>query len=376
MNKILIFSIDVYKYAPDKTKFEELLDSFYSQGDKIIFTSQFEVKKSELDNLNFKNYIYLTRAVITSKLKERKEYSKYFIVIGNTDQDLYLAANNKLLFITPIWCPLEEKADKYGFKSTKLSGLEKLLKIVENQNSWFYRLDLDDKTTVLALTNANTFGRNNSVEETEIIENFKKVLKEGDKRYYNVLLCHFLAAISNNLEFKEIQDWAIYPSSGTTINEDMLSFKERARWLMGGKKKHDMFIRHTSTWQSKKANVLGENRLPCDRHFDTIVLGPKYKNRLKDRVVCVFDDYTTNGTSFEVARNMLLKEGVKKIFFVALGKYHRNRPEQYIMQNYNLKGDLTKPGFTYELISSEWKNGDFDNNAKQEIEELYNILHN
>ncbi|WP_317311332.1 phosphoribosyltransferase [Clostridium thermobutyricum] len=376
MNKILVFSLDVYRDVHDKKDFMELINSFKNNGNRIIFTSQFNNRAEEIKKLGLDKFEYKIRDDIRKEVKERSDFSRYYIVIGNTDQDLYLAAQNKFFFILPMWCKKkEEKADKYGFKITKISGLKLLIDIVENQKSWFYRLEVDDKTTVLALTNANTKNRNQSKEEIEIVEQFRKVLKEGNKLYYNVLLCHFLASISNNKEFLEIQDWSIFPSSGEELNQDMVAFKERARCLMGGRKKENIFIRHTKTWQSKQARFLNKNRLPCDRHFDTIIINDRYKGKLKNRVVCVFDDYTTNGTSFEVARNILLKEGAKKIFLIALGKYHKNTENQYNIQNYTLKGPLNKKGYTYKSLNSKWETGKFDYKAVEEIENIYDFLH-
>ena len=155
--------------------------------------------------------------------------------------------------------------------------------------------------------------------------------------------------MANNEEFKGIQDWSIFPSSGTDLNKDMWEFKERTIWLKDGRKSEPIFIRHTATYKSHEHK---STRLPCDRYFDTIKLNDKYKGKLNGRVVCVLDDYLTNGTSFEIARNLLLKSGVTKIFFVSLVSYYKTREcNHYFRQDEDIKGDVySSKGYTYKKI--------------------------
>ena len=207
-----------------------------------------------------------------------------------------------------------------------------------------------------------------------MINGFRNFLKKGDKQYYEVLLYHFLASISNKEEFRKIADWGIFPSSSVKINEDLSDFKEKARILMNGKKQEPIFIRHTATWKGHESWKHGKDRLPCDRHFDTIIIHNRYKNKLKGRVVCIFDDYLTNGTSFETARNLLINEGVAHTYFVSLGKFHKNRVEQYLKQTYALNGDVSVRGYEYRKLSEEWFEGEFNTDAIQEIENLHYIM--
>ncbi|AWZ48399.1 hypothetical protein C3495_06005 [Clostridiaceae bacterium 14S0207] len=375
MKKIIIFSTDVFTdlTEDDKVTFNKILNDITSRGDKVIFTARSNDKKKKLNGINIDNktvYFY-DRFSLKRIIKNNSGRENYFIVVGNKEADLFMAASSKLFYIVPKWCKvIQGKVNHYGVKIKSLDRLKKLIDIIKNQNSWFYRLDLDEKTTVLSLTSANTMGPGHSQEELDMIEGFKKYLKEGNKKYANVLLCHFLAGISNNPEFREIKDWSIMPSSGKALNQDMILFKEKARELMNGKKKDNIFIRHTATWKGHESRKNGGNRFPCDRHFDTIILNNKYKNKLKNRTVCVFDDYLTYGTTFETARNLLQKEGVKKIFFVSLGRFGK----KYIKQDYMLDGDIFEKGYKYDLKVKEEKDGRFDENAITEIKNLYNII--
>lgn len=382
MKDVLIISTDVFNDL-DGDNISNLLQEIFNRNMYIAITARFQQSLDEcrkhIENTYdlskyAKNIRFMDRDNVKLLVKNHEKESTRFVVVGNKDADLQLAAPLKLFYIVPLWCrKIQDLPDKYGFKAKSPKGLLKLLDILNNQQSWFFRLDIGESATVLALTNANDYG-NHSKEEIEMIKGFKRYLKKGNKAYYNVLLAHFLASISNEADFKEIRDWGIIPSSGTNLNADMLELKEKARILMNGRKSMPIFIRHTATFKSHENNV-PSIRLPCNRHFDTIIINPEYKNKLKGRVVCIFDDYLTNGTSFETARNLLLKEGVKKIYFVALGKFRKGGLNQYLIQNFKLNGELNKPGYKYKPINNEWANGVFDNSAIREIEELHNIIY-
>lgn len=375
MKKIIIFSTDVYTdlSSDEKINFKNIIQKFRDKGNIIIFTSRDNRKEALLDGINvYNNNYFIIRDKLKNMIKEKLENSNYFVVVGNREADLFMAASNKLFYIVPKWCEnIEGKVKNYGIKVGNLVALQKLIDIIENQNSWFYRLDLDKQTTILSLTSANTKGLHSN-EELDMINGFRAYLKSGNKKYSTVLLCHFLASISNNIEFREIKDWSIMPSSGVDLNRDMILFKEKARELMNGRKKENIFIRHTATWKSHEAWKNGGDRMPCDRHFETIKLNNYYKGKLKGRTVCVFDDYLTKGTTFETARNLLKKEKVKKIFFVSLGKFGR----EYLHQNYELQGDLYNKNYKYKLINREYQQGIFNQIAVEEIENLHDIIFN
>ncbi|HFE9685159.1 TPA: hypothetical protein ACGA33_000885 [Clostridium perfringens] len=375
MKKIFIISVDTYiDSGMDRAILKQYLIEMKEDGHDIIFTARYNDRAKEIRDLLDIGFKFKNRDLLKSNIKNKDISIENIIFIGNKDYDLYMAAANKSFFIVPTWCNVvQEKADRYGLKIDCVENLKKVIAIILNQKRWFYELKVDEKTTMLALTSANTKGMHSN-EEIELINGFREYLKEGGYRYYRVLLYHFLAGIVNRPEFREIQDWSIIPSSGVELNREMLLFKEKARYLMNGRKEENIFIRHTKTLKSHENYKYGFDRVPCDRHFDTIMLNPIYKGKLRGRVVCVFDDYSTNGTSFEVARNLLLKEKVKKIYFVSLGKFGFRLP--YIKQTYTIEGDLYTPkGYKYDLNERYNIYGEVNREAISEIENLYKIIY-
>lgn len=108
-----------------------------------------------------------------------------------------------------------------------------------------------------------------------------------------------------------------------------------------GKNLKIFFLRYKQI--SPSHNLHYNQRLWCSRHFDSIMLNPFYRDKLRNRTVCVLDDFLTHGTSFEVVRNLLTHEKVKKIYCIALGSFE----QPYIKQSYTLNGDLYSPDYIY-----------------------------
>ncbi|GAB6152930.1 hypothetical protein JCM17380_16800 [Desulfosporosinus burensis] len=372
-NKILMVSIDSAISPSTKVPYEGVVEAFTQltdSGDIIVFMSR-TYEKLQLAKSVFKDE---TKYKFPYRKDAKKFVEKYpggyFVVLGSNEQDLYLAANNRQLLINPMWSEVKTvEIEKYGIKISHPALLVKFIEIIKNQSSWYYNADLGDSTHVLSLYSANTYIGSHTKEEKALVAGFQSLLKEGDKRYYEVLLYHFLAGIANNDEFREVQDWAIFPSSGTELNKDMLQFKERARIVMNGRKAAPLFIRHTPTRKSR--GMEKTERIPCDRHFDTVILNESYKGKLKGRTVCVLDDFLTNGTSFETARNLLLTQNVKKIIFVSVGRFGTN----YFAQYYKINGDVFSPGYSYELLKRLSIVGSTNTGAIEEINSLYRIIY-
>ena len=127
----------------------------------------------------------------------------------------------------------------------------------------------------------------------------------------------------------------------------MEDLKEHVRYMMYGRKPESIFIRHTATHKSRfdNRNVRQMNDY-CQKHFRSIRVNDKYKGKLKGRVVCVFDDYLTHGSTFEALRNLLIKCDVKKIIFVSIGKFQRNDESEYVQKVFNIEGDVYSGQYT------------------------------
>ena len=174
------------------------------------------------------------------------------------------------------------------------------------------------------------------------------------------------------MEFRDVQDWAIAPSSSTELNQVMWDIKERVREMMYGRKHKAIFLRHTAAGKSRydNQNARRYDNNYCQKHFRTIIINPFYKKKLKDRVVCVMDDYLTNGNTFETLRNLLVACNVKKIIFVAIGKFIRSDENCYSKKIFHIEGDVYQPGYTATYQSEERLSFDVNNEVRRDVAQL------
>lgn len=181
----------------------------------------------------------------------------------------------------------------------------------------------------------------------------------------------FLSTAIAHDDFKEVQDWAVAPSSSTQPNQTMEELKECARCMMYGRKPQPIFIRHTPTsksrfdggWQTQDPNY-------CQKHFRSIRVNERYKGKLKGRVVCVFDDYLTNGNTFESLRNLLVACEVRKIFFVSIGKFRSNSENCYVQKSFTISGDVYTGCYDATFNDCVLHDVNFNDAARRSLENL------
>jgi hypothetical protein len=372
MNKVIILSVDAVINPTTKELFTDVanvLKRCHDNGDEILIIGHSDDKLQRASS--YFDYAYTSKRDRIRNLIKTVGDDKCFLVIGCHDVDAQVAFNSKILLLCPLWTTIQEKKPlQYGIHIANANQLEKFIKTFKNQSSWYFELDIDADTKVLSLMNAKTKTGDYEQDESAMVESFQDYLKKGHRRNYEVLLYHFISGISNNDEFRKINNWGIFPSSGIDLNNELNDFKEKARTLMFSRGTEPIFIRHTATYKSHDPNH-SKDRLPCDRHFETININPFYRKKLEGRNICIFDDYLTNGTSFETARNLLRTQKVGKILFVSLGNFRTT----YNVQKYDLKGDVFSPnGYAYKLIGRSRINGKVNYNTIDEIEKLYKIF--
>lgn len=372
MNKAIILSVDCVINPTTGDIYNDVanvLNRCHADGDDVIFIGH-SAQKLDLAKRHF-NYAHTTSRQQIRSIITQVGDGKLFLVIGCHDEDAQVAFNSKILLLCPLWATITgQKVSQYGIHIQDAMKLERFIKTLKNQSAWYFELDIDNNTKILSLMNAQTRTGAYDQDERALVESFEHYLKRGDRRNYETLLYHFISGISNNNGFRDIQNWGIYPSSSTNLNIELNDFKERSRTLMFSRGTEPILLRHRAAARSH--SIMNRDiRIPCDRHFDTIHINPHYRGKLRGRNICIFDDYLTNGTSFETARNLLRTQNVNKMLFVSLGKFRNG----YVKQNYRLEGDVFTPGgYTYQLIDRGEVVGNINTNTKTEIENLHDIF--
>ncbi|XP_020615924.1 uncharacterized protein LOC110053945 [Orbicella faveolata] len=316
---------------------------------------------------------FIPRGDAQKFIEETSSNGEVVIICGAVDVDLYLAANTKSFLIAAGWVTPEEKVVQYGIPAPTPTKMRALIEIIVNQTNWYYLCAFDDPvpTKVVSLCLSNTYTV--SPEEKAMAEAFKAILKYGadNPAIKQALICYLMAAIAHDKDFKEVEDWAVTPSSSTNPPQIMEDLKEHVRCMMNGRKHEAIFIRHTATKKSRSDSRDDRQKNDyCLKHFQSIRVNDKYKGKLKGRVVCVFDDYLTHGNTFEALRNLLIKCEVKKIIFVSIGKFKRNYESQYIQKSFSIEGDVYSEKYTAEFNTAACHEVEFDDAAQRSLENL------
>lgn len=398
MEKLIFCNLDLLyrRFDPHHTpnvniyrdEFADIMNQLCDSSENTIyfvsFTQQRLDEAEKLFSPKYKNLKFCQRERIRPILTKNKERNQHFVFISGKDVDFHLAVQTQSLFIVPTWIPREEKAQNYGVHVDNPDQLKKFILSLNNQKNWYAELDLGNNVKVLSLMDARYKYKAATENERDMIEHFQMLLKEGECRnYYEILMYHFLAAMTNSTLFNDIEIFGMIPSSDCSLNESIFNFMTHVRCIKG---KHlpkrptkDPNLLQRVITKSKAhllSNQSGRATMGADVEFNTLRINPEYQikiNSLKRSGkfnVCIFDDYMTHGNSFNAVRNLLLNLGANKIIFISLGNF--GRPFQ--KKDYQITGDVYKTGYNYSLIHSETKYLTYNTAAKDEVAELYNIF--
>lgn len=358
---------------------------FYSRNNKLLETAQ-----KTFDDIQ--EFEFLNRSDVEDFVESHRDKNNYFVFVGGKNKDFFSAVNTHSLFIVPLWLPLEDKALLYGIRVQSVEQFTKFIKTLNNQNVWYSKIEIDDITTAYSLIDARYGYYARDDDEKEMVENFQKLLKEGMSiNYHNILLYHFLAGMTNSMNFDDVELFGMIPSSNCTLNEYIFEFMEHVRLLKNKRLPRELYaddvpiehknllIRHTEKEQNHNGGRNGSQRLSlgADDEFATLIINPIYKKKIDNLRkqhkfnVCIFDDYMTYGNSFNAVRNMLEKLGADKIIFVSVGLF--KKPFQ--RRDYIIRGDVYTAGFDYEEENYQTLNNfEINEVAKGEVSYLREIF--
>ena len=399
MQKLLFCNLDLLRKSFDgfdNHNLKQFRDEFLDYADtlcndaenQIYFISkdqtQLNAAEKFFNNNGYNNFKFRSRAKAKDFVMKYKSRNNFFVFISGKEVDFHLAVHSKSLFIVPTWIPVEDKSEYYGVHVDTPDQLDKFIRTLNNQESWYAKLEIEPNITALSLMDGRYKYKAKTENEREMIMHFEALLKQGKSRnYYDILLYHFLAGMTNTTLFDDIELFGMIPSSNCSLNEDIFSFMTQVRYIKGKRlpknKMEDANLiqritpkiqAHMLSNQSARANM------GADYEFDTLRINPEFKQkieRLKKEgrfKVCIFDDYMTHGNTFNAVRNLLKYLGADKIIFVSLGNF--SRPFQ--KKDYKITGNVFDSGYNYELLQSTQQYLTYDEDAKDEIDELYNIF--
>lgn len=294
------------------------------------------------------------------------------IVLGASESDFFMSVNSKTLMLTALYAKNNNpkgRIFKYGVPINDpdhlLSFMRKYLKISPN---CYYELEVDKQTKIYAINSANYFYSHDE-KLKQIKRSIESFLKKNNPTHRKDYLYYFLLCAYNKIgDLRNIDYWGIYPSSHKkTWNQDLISFKEEVRKVFKTRDQPELLIRHVDA--PKRHHMNKDRRITdgCDTQFQSIILNPHYKGKLKDKTICIFDDFNTYGSSCETTRILLQKEGIKKLIFITMGKFGK----EYIKTDYSIEGDVFSKYSATNNDKQTYLAGDFYYDADKELSKIF-----
>ncbi len=381
--KILITSPDAIIDNETNSFFdgiENALDHFCSlyKGNEVVVIS---LNSDKLDNIPDKyTSVLLSGAyrkyrgspkLIDAIAEQTNIEHKDMLVLGAKNHDLYFASNSKLILLAAHYaasnnpeCDIFTKGYGIGiFSPERLRVFMDTYMSVEDP--WFFKLNVSDRTTMYGLTDANTFYQNN-YKVVDICNKLKEFLKNGAEENRSPFYIYSLMSIHRiQKEIGKIDYWGYYPSSDVGENEELNMLKEIMRKSISSCRTTDnVLLRAVDS--NKRRNLTAEARANdgCNSQFDSIIVNPRYRNKIQNKTICIIDDFTNHGSSCETTRHLLEHLGAARVIFIALGKYRFD----YKRYHYTIDGNLFQLGYNYQKHGTyETVRGEQNNNSSKEL---------
>ncbi|WP_233212295.1 phosphoribosyltransferase [Sporosarcina sp. P16b] len=364
----LVFFTEDNKLIEENLKFADLFDDEDVLLAIVARQGTINIIKNKIPKEYESKMKFVNRSAQTkNKIKELKEKGAIFGFIGIVEDDAIFSFHCKI----PIFNPesmsngrvvISDKVKKYGLPIIEFQNVVDCLKAFEIHKENYFQMFFDNNFSVISLNNANTYYR--PEEEARVKQIFETNLKgdrsSRDQRILLLLLFHLINEVTTNPYFDRVDYWGTFPSSNPDNTVTSVSFlKEALRVLINGGPRTgpEILIRHMPM---RAKHSSGRLRLTykSDKDFDTLIVNPKLIDKIKGKVICIIDDYITNGYSAESAKHLLFAAGAKEVIFLSFGKFGKI----YHSTNYEVKGDVSE-SYSYQFVS-EIPYGDTFNGKK------------
>lgn len=274
-------------------------------------------------------------------------------MLAVVEEDAIFAFRTKIPIINPVNffddIQIHDTVKKYGIDFDCIEDIIRAINLLDVHYDNFFEYTENEQFQIISILNGNTQGKPDALRDL-----FQINIKDRNgktQRVLNLIFYYILSETVHNSVFSDVKYWGNFPSSTGEPNKSMVFLKEMLRRTHGGSRGDDQILIRVKTTQKKHKSVK-EIRLynKSGRDFETVIVNPKFKNKIKDEVVCIVDDYTTHGYSSEAAKHLLLAAGAKKVIVLTVGKYGYT----YQSTQYNLTGDVFKENeISYNFISEQ-----------------------
>lgn len=341
-----------------------IINEFLGQNIEVAILARYDVHNILSSQLppEYKNRVkFISRRdnILKDKIKNRGFGDAIISLLGIVDEDAVFSFNCRIPLFSPQHIReyemlVESKVVNYGLPISEFRDIGDCYRAFEIHKDNYFRYDENDYFSVISLNNANTYYRPD--EEVRIKQLFETNLKgDADTREHKILLLllfHLINEVVTNTMFDTVDFWGTFPSSTAGKLDTSASFlKEAVRVIVRGRpnaKRNiptEIFIRHNSMKSKHSSNPNERINNKCAKDFDTLVLNPELRVAIKGKVICIIDDYITNGYSAESAKHILLNAGASKVIFLSMGKFGI----KYYYTAYEITGDVTS-SYSYRFL--------------------------
>jgi hypothetical protein len=194
---------------------------------------------------------------------------------------------------------------------------------------------------------------------------YKNEVFIGPSTARNLLMLHALTSLYAEGVTATRSFFCVYPSSQPgTVSEQLEGYLRYAVSIFGSSYKSDLLVRSvagvdTSIARVRRRQGLDAPEVSIANQASTVIVNERYRGKLANKTVIVFDDFTTSGMSLEWARHLLLAAGAANVILLTIGKYGSR------YDTYDLKPGRTINPFAISslkkddfVITSQWPTED------------------
>ena len=298
-------------------------------GLKIIVAATHQSDADRLKQLGLEGDVVASR----ESLKVNKPSPKYITVpaeslglkmrelvyIGDSQNDAFCAARAKIPFLRADWAAPDHT---YGIPMPDIRTAGRFIHIyLTKAEPWFWSIDRLDNCGRPYRYRTMIDGRTRVNGNGQVVLAARELLKNGVQTYRWFFFYHLIASLHLSGLLEEVDYWTTYPSSarGSTGHSGIAEAISPLAKLF-----HDTYqpllLRHTQVRKSHELKAQGiETRF--DMQVGSVMLNPAFTKPLAGKRVLVLDDFSTEGYSFEWARNALYNRGATSVICVAIGKF-------------------------------------------------------
>ena len=256
----------------------------------------------------------------------------HMLYVGDDDLDYKTAINAGVMYLHVLW---SGKPDLKDYLALSIQDPRELFLFITHyllpEPRWEYSVNL----TTSGLTLRCLLGAGVELPFAKGTFNLKNVftynqfIKVGRYSARDVLMQHVITSLYLEGLLRGNPFFVVYPSSKKgKFNPAVSAFVKPSSRLFHGYYREDLLVRHTeakdtSMWRVQNRSTMSGEEPTINEQSDTVYINPNYSDKLLDKTVIVFDDFTTQGMSLEWAKNLLYTAGAKEVILTTVGKYKK-----------------------------------------------------